>query len=118
MNTILVVDDEQPIRTALRKILESEGFLVLEASDGLEGVEVFRKEFPSAVILDLKMPGLDGVETMKRCREISHETPIIIFTGFGDISTGVEAIKLGAYDFLVKPLDIERLTVTLKRAVE
>ncbi len=118
MNKILIVDDEQSNRAALRRVLEMEGFMTLEAPDGLQAVELFRKELLSAVILDLKMPGIDGIETMKMCREINHEIPIIILTAFGDISTAVEAIKLGAYDFIEKPFNPEKLTVVLKRGVE
>ncbi|MGO9014484.1 MAG: sigma-54-dependent transcriptional regulator [Dissulfurispiraceae bacterium] len=118
MQKILIVDDEPSIRSAFGTVIKIEGYSVLEASDGKRGVEIFDEERPDAVILDLKMPGMDGIETMKKMKTIDSSIPIIIATGYGDIRTAVEAIKMGAYDFITKSSELEVLLLTLRRAIE
>lgn len=118
MNKVLIVDDDEGIRFVLREFLRKNGFLPLEAQSGLDAVEIFRKESPHAVLLDLKMPGIDGIETLGRLQKIDSGVPVIIVTAFGDIRSAVETTRLGAYDFVTKPPDFDRLMLTVKRAVE
>jgi DNA-binding NtrC family response regulator len=118
MHTILVVDDEAKIRKNVCEILTFHGFRAVEADGGETSVELFLRDRPSTVLLDLSMPGMDGVETMRRLHEIDPVVPIIIMTGQADIPTAVNAIKQGAYDFLTKPLNFGHLMLTLGHAVE
>ncbi|NOZ25996.1 MAG: sigma-54-dependent Fis family transcriptional regulator [Nitrospirae bacterium] len=118
MQRVLIVDDEHVVRLVLTEILESNGFAVTGVSNGREALEVFRKERPASVLLDLKMPDMDGRETLLELKKIDPDVPVIIVTAYGDIPTAVEAIKYGAYDFIVKPPKLETLVLTLKRAVE
>jgi len=118
MNKILTADDDSKQRDVFSNILKKEGFLPIEAINGKHAVEVFIKEKPDTVLLDLKMPDMDGIQAMQEIKKIEPKMPVIIITGFGDIETAVESIKLGAYDFLVKPPPNDRLVFTVKRAVE
>jgi len=115
---VLIVDDEHVVRLVLTEILESNGFSVIGASNGREALEVFRRDRPASVLLDLKMPDMDGRETLQELKKIDPDVPVIVVTAYGDIPTAVEAIKYGAYDFIVKPPKIETLVLTLKRAME
>jgi DNA-binding NtrC family response regulator len=118
MGKILIVDDDDDLRNIVKDILIEEGFLTSEAPDGLIAIEIFKKDIPDAVLLDLKMPHMNGIETMKELLKIDRCVPIIILTAHGDIPTAVHAIKYGAYDFTLKPPEFDRLIITLKRAVE
>lgn len=115
---ILIVDDEEMVRYVLTEKLTESGFSVTAAVDGMSAVKLFRNTVFDAVLLDLKMPGMDGIETLKELRKLDPDIPIIMVTAFGDIVTAVEAIKLGAYDFVEKPPQISRIMVTLRRAIE
>jgi two-component system nitrogen regulation response regulator NtrX len=115
---VLVVDDEEAIRKSLRMVLEYEGFECVEAPAGAEGLEVLRRESPDAVLLDIKMPGMDGLETLQALRAKDPHTPVLMISGHGDIPTAVEAIHKGAYDFLEKPLESERVLTALRNAIE
>ncbi|OHE59267.1 MAG: hypothetical protein A2Z47_07780 [Thermodesulfovibrio sp. RBG_19FT_COMBO_42_12] len=118
MGKILIVDDDEDLRNIVKDILTEEGFSISEAPDGLIAIKIFKNDIPDAVLLDLKMPHMNGIETMKELRKIDRCVPIIILTAHGDIPTAVEAIKCGAYDFTLKPPEFDRLIITLKRAVE
>ena len=118
MNRILVVDDEKIIRANFCEILIIEGFPAVEASSGNEALAICLREKPSVVLLDLKMPGMNGIDTLKKLKEIDPLIQVIIITSHGDVPTAVEAIKLGAYDFLLKPPDFNSLFIKLKRAIE
>lgn len=118
MNKILITDDDRNLRRILREILEVKGFSTMEAADGREALDIFTKTRPDAVILDLKMPGMNGMETLQEFKKLDPEVPVIIITAYGDVPSAVEAIKLGAYDFLIKPPNFDNLIITLKRAVE
>lgn len=118
MNKILVVDDDNVVRLVINENLKAYGFIPVNASSGSEAIRIFRKEKPVSVILDLKMPGMDGLETMRELKKIDTDVPVIINTAYGDIQTAVEAIKLGAYDFIIKPPDFEKFSLTVKRAAE
>ncbi|MEK6692043.1 MAG: sigma-54 dependent transcriptional regulator [Nitrospirota bacterium] len=118
MNKILIVDDEEIIRQTFHEILSKNNYLPLVSSNGIDAMEIFKRDRPGAVLLDLVMPKMNGMEVMKELKKIDPDIPVIIITALGDISTAVEAIKLGAYDFIVKPADFHRLVITLKRAIE
>jgi two-component system nitrogen regulation response regulator NtrX len=115
---VLVVDDESAIRDSLRMILEYEGYGVEEAATGESALAEVRLRSPDAVVLDIKMPEMDGLTVLRKFRERGFEMPVLIVTGHGDVATAVEATRRGAYDFLEKPLERERLLVSLRNAVE
>jgi two-component system nitrogen regulation response regulator NtrX len=118
MARLLVVDDERGIRTALVQVFEYEGHEVRAAEDGLGGIQAAKDFRPDAIFLDVKMPGLDGLDVLERLREDDPSILVIMISGHGTIDTAVEATRRGAYDFLQKPLDTDRLLVTLRRALE
>jgi two-component system response regulator AtoC len=115
---ILVIDDEEFITKGLKQHLEKDECEVLTAATGEGGLEVFRAESPDIIILDLNMPGMGGIETLKAIRNLSSEVIIIIITAHGDIETAVSTIKLGAYDFVEKPFELDRISVLIKKATE
>lgn len=118
MGTILLVDDDNDLRVIVRDVMREEGFDVMEAEDGPAAINLFRSNPPDAVILDLNMPYMSGIDTMKELMKIDPLVPVIILTAFGDVPTAVEAIKAGAYDFTIKPPEFDRLIITVRRAVE
>jgi two-component system nitrogen regulation response regulator NtrX len=115
---ILVIDDETAIRDSMRMILEYEGYEVLSAPGGQEGIALVERESPDLVFLDIKMPGMDGLETLSRIKAVSDTIPVVIISGHGTVSTAVEATKLGAFDFLEKPLATERVLLTTRNALD
>ncbi|MCZ6508938.1 MAG: sigma-54 dependent transcriptional regulator [Acidobacteria bacterium] len=115
---VLIVDDEASIRESLRMILEFEGYRVEEASGGREALVRVGKQTPDAVLLDIKMPEMDGLDVLSAFRERGYDMPVVIITGHGDVSTAVEATRRGAYDFFEKPLERDRVLVSLRNAVE
>ncbi|HET7616911.1 MAG TPA: sigma-54 dependent transcriptional regulator [Vicinamibacterales bacterium] len=115
---ILVVDDEAEIRRSLRMILEYEGYEVAEAASGPEGLALVERDTPDLVFLDIKMPGMDGLEALEKMRQADEALPIVIISGHGTVSTAVEATKLGAFDFIEKPLTTERVLVTIRNALD
>src|SRR6266540_518406 len=115
---ILVIDDEVAIRQSLRMVLEYEGYECVEAASGPDGIEASRRETPDAVVLDIKMPGMDGLEALQAIRAKDAHTPVLMISGHGDIPTAVEAIQKGAYDFLEKPLESDRVLTALRNAIE
>jgi two-component system nitrogen regulation response regulator NtrX len=115
---ILVIDDEAAIRDSLKMILEYEGYEVLTAPTGEDGIAQTEREAPDLVFLDVKMPGMDGLEVLQRLRHLVEVTPIVVVSGHGTVSTAVEATKLGAFDFIEKPLERERVLVTVRNAVD
>lgn len=118
MATILIVDDEAPIRDILRQIFEYEGHEVETASSGREGLESMRTAFPDVVFLDVKMPGMDGLQVLEKLRSQDPEAVVVMISGHGTVDAAVQATRAGAYDFLEKPLDSDRLLVTLRNALE
>ncbi len=118
MDKVLIVEDEKVTRAMLAGILEKEGLQVVEAIDGSQAVDRFQRELPAVVILDLIMPVMDGIETMRVLKEIDPAIPVIISSASGDTATAVETMKLGAYDFLVKPVEPGKLIITVRRALE
>jgi two-component system nitrogen regulation response regulator NtrX len=115
---VLVVDDEASIRESLRMILEYEGYRVEEAEGGKAAIARLGDRAPDAVLLDIKMPEIDGLDLLAAFRERGYDMPVIVITGHGDVSTAVEATRRGAYDFLEKPLPRERVLVALRNAIE
>jgi len=118
LRKILVIDDEQNIRKMLTRVLSPEGFIVKEADNGFEALKRLQEENYSLVLLDLKMPGLNGIETLKKIRENDLNLPVIMMSAYGSIPEAVEAMKLGALDYLIKPFDIEELKIIIKRAIK
>ncbi len=117
MRRILVIDDEQGIRAALGQLLEYEGYEVRTASAAAEGIAEYQRWKPHLVFLDVKMAGMDGMEALKRIRELDPAATVVIISGHATIRTAVEATQLGAYDILEKPLDTDRILVILRNAL-
>jgi DNA-binding NtrC family response regulator len=118
MATILLIDDEASIRRTLKEILEFEKYQVVEAPDGFTAIALFKKQTIDVVLLDIKMPKMDGLEVLDFLQEINPEVPIIMISGHGTIDTAVEAVKKGAFDYISKPPDLNRLLITLRNAQE
>ncbi len=118
MSKILVIDDEKAIRNTLRDVLEYEKHEVDLAEDGEKGIELFSANTYDIVLCDIKMHKMDGLEVLHRITGISSATPVIMISGHGNIDTAVESIKKGAYDFLEKPLDLNRLLITIRNATD
>jgi two-component system, NtrC family, nitrogen regulation response regulator NtrX len=118
MSKILVIDDEKAIRNTLKDVLEYEKYEVDLAENGTAGIELFSGNSYDVVLCDIKMQKMDGIEVLQKLMDISSVTPIIMISGHGNIDTAVEAIKKGAYDFLEKPLDLNRLLITIRNAMD
>src|SRR6476620_5938767 len=115
---VLVIDDEAAIRDSLRMTLEYEGYEFLGAATGQEGLALAEREAPDLVLLDVKMPGMDGIEVLERLRNMNDAVPVIVVSGHGTIQTAVEATKKGAFDFIEKPFASERVLVSLRNALD
>ena len=118
MKKILIVDDEKNIQVSLATVLEDEGYQVYFAKDGQEGIEKFSNIKPDAIFLDIWLPGMDGLEVIKRILAIDPLQIIIMISGHGSVSAAVSALKAGAYDFLEKPLSLDKVIFVLKRGLE
>lgn len=118
MKTILIVDDEDSIRESLKGILQDEGFRTLFAQDGEGGLALVKEENPDLIMLDIWMPGMDGLETLHRIREGYPEQLVVMMSGHGTIETAVKATKLGAYDFIEKPLSLEKVLLCVQNAMK
>ncbi len=115
---VLVVDDETSARSGLQKLLDQEGYRVETAGDGARALEIARELAPDAVVTDLKMPGMDGVELLGELRKLDPELPVIVVTAFGDVSSAVDAMRAGADDYLTKPIDFDALSLAIARALK
>ena len=116
---VLIVDDDELVRSAIKNVLIlKEMYLIMEAGDGLSAIQTFKAERPDAVVLDMRMPGMDGMATLREMNKTDPAVPIVILTAHGDIPTAVAAIKCGAYDFIMKPPDFKKLQHILKQAME
>lgn len=120
MSKILVIEDESAIRRVLVKILaeESDSYNVVEAEDGLAGMDIIKKEDFDLVLCDIKMPKMDGVEVLEAAKKIKPEIPFVMISGHGDLDTAVNTMRLGAYDYISKPPDLNRLLTTVRNALE
>jgi two-component system nitrogen regulation response regulator NtrX len=118
MSNILIIDDEKAIRKTLSEILSYEGYKIEEAGDGEEGLKRFKEKNYDVVLCDIKMPKLDGIEFLDKAREANPDVPVIMISGHGTIETAVEAVKKGAYDYISKPPDLNRLLITIRNAMD
>ena len=118
MTKILVIDDERSIRNSMKDILQYEGHEVVLAENGMEGLVSVKSEKPDIVFCDIKMSKMEGIEVLERIKEFSADTPVIMISGHGTIDTAIEAIRKGAYDFIEKPLDLNRILITIKNATD
>jgi DNA-binding NtrC family response regulator len=115
---VLIVDDDRGVRSNFTNILKGNGFSLIEALNSGDALDAYVREMPAAVLMDLNIPAGGGVEVMKRMKGINPIIPVIMITEYDDISDAVEAVKLGAYDFIVKPPKVDKLVFTLRRAIE
>lgn len=118
MSRILVIDDERSIRNTLKDILEFEKYKVEVAEDGFKALELIKTTDYDVILCDIKMPGMDGIEVLQKIEELKPDTPVVMISGHGNIDTAVESIKKGAFDFIEKPLDLNRLLITLRNAMD
>jgi len=120
MANILLIEDEAAIRRVLGKILseENKSYVVTEAADGLEGIELIKKEDYDLVLCDIKMPKMDGVEVLEALKKIKPEIPVVMISGHGDLDTAVNTMRLGAFDYISKPPDLNRLLNTVRNALD
>ncbi len=118
MAKLLIIDDEKSIRKTLKEILEYEKYQVDEAADGIEGLALIEKNKYDIVLCDIKMPKMDGIEVLEKIMASTVDTPVVMISGHGNIETAVEAVKKGAFDFIAKPLDLNRLLVTIRNAMD
>jgi PAS domain S-box-containing protein len=118
MKKLLVIDDEASTRDLLKLSLEIEGYTVFTAEDGAKGLEIFARENPAVVLTDIKMPGMDGIEVLRRVKEQSPDSEVIVITGHGEMNLAIQALQLEASDFINKPISDESLAVALRRAEE
>ena len=118
MAKILIIDDEKSIRNTLRDILEYEKFEVDDASDGIAGIELIKKQNYDVILCDIKMPKMDGIEVLDKIHELDIDSTVVMISGHGTIDTAVEAIKKGAFDYISKPLDLNRLLITIRNALD
>jgi len=114
---ILIVDDENDIRTSLGGILEDEGYQVVAAANGVDAIDVVREEVPDLVLLDIWMPGMDGIQTLERIKQLSSEITVVMMSGHGTIETAVRATRMGAFDFIEKPFSLDKLLITVGNAI-
>lgn len=115
---ILIIDDERAIRNSLGEILADEGYSVEKAEDGASGLEAVSKDHFDVIFCDIKMPGMDGIEVLDKLQEEGCEAAVVMISGHGDINTAVDCIKKGAFDFIEKPLDLNRILITVKNATD
>jgi len=118
MSRILIIDDEKAIRSTLKEIFDYEGIKSEEAGDGQEGLSKLEKGKFDVVLCDIKMPKMDGIEVLEKIQQMNNDVPVIMISGHGNIETAVEAVKKGAFDFISKPLDLNRLLVTIRNAMD
>lgn len=118
MASILIIDDEKAIRKTLTEILSYEGYKIDEASDGEEGLKKFADKTYDVVLCDIKMPKVDGIEFLEKAKDINADVPIIMISGHGNIDTAIDAVKKGAFDYISKPPDLNRLLITLRNALD
>ena len=120
MSKILIIEDEAPIRRVLTKILseENDTYLVQEAEDGLQGIELVKNEDFDLILCDIKMPKMDGVEVLEAIKKIKPEIPMVMISGHGDLETAIQTMRLGAFDYISKPPDLNRLINTVRNALD
>ncbi len=115
---VLIVDDDRQVREVLHEIFLSQGYKCDLANDGREGLDVFRATRPPLTVTDVKMPVMDGLEFLKSARKFDADAAVIVLTGVGDVKTAIESLKVGAYDFIIKPVNVDELLIAAERALE
>jgi len=115
---ILIVDDEPDMRLAIKNVLKIRGYDSIEAGDGKKAVELVEKENPDLVLLDIRLPGMDGVEALERIRKFNKKVPVVMITGYGHIQSAVDVMKLGAQEYLQKPFENAELIEVVRRFTE
>src|SRR4030067_2184084 len=118
METILVVEDKESMAQMLKETLELEGYEIIIARDGAEGIRIIRENKADIVLTDLKLPRKDGIEVLKASKDENPMIPVIVITAFGSVETAVNAMKSGAYDFITKPIDTDYLLLLIKRSLK
>ncbi len=118
MTKVLVIDDEKIIRERLKKLLELDDYETFTAGDGEEGLKIFNEEKPEIALVDIKMPGMDGIEVLRKIREDTEETQVILITGHGGVETAIQALKEGAFGYIQKPIEYDELEIEIKKALE
>ncbi|MFH1984262.1 MAG: sigma-54 dependent transcriptional regulator [Pseudomonadota bacterium] len=118
MDTITIIDDDDQLRKSFDKLLTSEGYRIKSAASGEAGIALIAEELPDLVVLDMRLPGINGFETFKRIHELDPKLPVIIMTAFGTTQTAIEATKLGAFDYIIKPFDIPEMLQIIKKGLE
>jgi len=115
---ILVIDDEKTVRWGFEKALKKKGYNVFLAADGIEGFKKFKEILPPVVILDMKMPGMNGIDVLESIKKITTNTIVIVVTAFGDMETTIKAMKLGAYEFINKPFDTNKVMELIEKGLK
>ena len=118
MAAILLIDDEKSIRNVLKDILQHEGYRIEEAADGEQGLQKLAAQPFDLVLCDIKMPKMDGLEVLQQIMQLQPDVPVIMISGHGTIETAVDAVKKGAFDFIAKPPDLNRLLITIRNALD
>lgn len=118
MDTILIIDDDEHLRKGFERMLTEEGYSVKSASSGEAGIEIIHANVPDLVILDVRLPGINGLQAFKIIHEMEPKLPVIIMTGYGTTETAIEATKMGAFDYILKPFDIPDMLSQVKQALE
>ena len=116
--TVLIVDDEEAIRVSLKEALAEEGYSILEAASGEEGLKLVRSKRPDLMLLDMKLPKASGIDVLKQVRKLQHDIVVVIMTAFADVASAVKCMKCGAYDYVNKPFSIENLKIVVRNALE
>jgi len=117
MIKILIIDDERPIRETLEMFLREKGYEVLTSEDGEDGLKAVQSERPEIVILDIRLPGMDGLEVLRRIKEKQEDIHVIMMTAYHDMETTDQAMKLGAYEYIHKPLDVDEFEMAIEKVV-
>ncbi|MCK5163815.1 MAG: sigma-54-dependent Fis family transcriptional regulator, partial [Desulfobacula sp.] len=118
MDTILVIDDDDQLRISFCKLLKEEKYAVISAASGEAGIEIVKQNTLDLVVLDMRLPGINGMETFKRIKKIDSKLPVIIITAYGTTQIAIEATKLGAYDYVLKPFDVPEMLNLIEQAIE
>jgi len=118
VDTILIIDDDEHLRKGFERMLTEEGYSVRSASSGEAGIEIIHANVPDLVILDVRLPGINGLQAFKIIHEMEPKLPVIIMTGYGTTETAIEATKMGAFDYILKPFDIPDMLSQVKQALE